>query len=50
MHASNWKKEPQKVLSTWRLNDSNPIHVTDLFLYPLKTSGKVWFSDLFQGV
>ena len=27
----------------------NPIHVTDLFLYPLTTSENIWFSDIFRG-
>ena len=28
----------------------NPFHATGLFRYPLKTSEKLWFSDVFQGV
>ena len=27
----------------------NPFHATGLFLYPLKTSGNRWFSDVFRG-
>ena len=27
----------------------NPYYVTGLFLYPLKTSGNLWFSDIFKG-
>ena len=27
----------------------NPIHATGLFLYPLKTSESLWFSDVFRG-
>ena len=27
----------------------NPIHSTGLFLYPLKTSEKLWFFDVFRG-
>ena len=27
----------------------NPFHATVLFLYPLKTSGNLWFSDVFSG-
>ena len=26
----------------------NPFHATGLFLYPLKTSEKLWFSDIFR--
>ena len=28
----------------------NPFHTTGLFLCPLKTSGNLWSSDVFQGV
>ena len=28
---------------------SNPLHTTDISLYPLKTSGYLWFSDVFKG-
>ena len=28
----------------------NPFHATDIFLYPLKTSENLWFSDVFRGV
>ena len=27
----------------------NPLHATDLFLYPLKTSKNLWFTDVFRG-
>ena len=27
----------------------NPFHATDLFIYPLKTSENLWFSDVFRG-
>ena len=27
----------------------NPLHATGLFLYPLKTSENLWFSDVIQG-
>ena len=27
----------------------NPFHVTGSFLYPLKTSENIWFSDVFRG-
>ena len=27
----------------------NPFHVTSLFLYPLKISESLWFSDIFRG-
>ena len=27
----------------------NPLHTTDLFWYPLKTSENLWFSDVFRG-
>ena len=27
----------------------NPFYVTGLFLYPLKTSETLWFSDIFRG-
>ena len=27
----------------------NPFHATGLFLYPLKTSVNLWFSDVFMG-
>ena len=27
----------------------NPFHVTGLFLYFLKTSENLWFSDVFRG-
>ena len=27
----------------------NPFHATGLFLYPLKTSTNLWFSDTFRG-
>ena len=27
----------------------NPFHVTGLFLYPLKISESLWFSDIFRG-
>ena len=27
----------------------NPFHATGLFLYPLETSEKLWFSDVFRG-
>ena len=29
--------------------DLNPFHSTCLFLYPLKTSENLWFSDVFRG-
>ena len=28
----------------------NPFHAMGLFLYPLKTSEKLWFSDVLRGV
>ena len=28
----------------------NPFHVTGLFLYLLKTSENLWFSDVFKGI
>ena len=31
-----------------RENLVNPFHATNLFLYPLKTSEKLWFSDVFR--
>ena len=27
----------------------NPFHATGIFLYPLKTSENLWFSDIFKG-
>ena len=27
----------------------NPFHATGLYLYPLKTSEKLWFPDIFSG-
>ena len=30
-------------------NIINSFHVTGLFLYPLKTFGNLWFSDVFRG-
>ena len=27
-----------------------PFHATGLFLYPLETSKKLWFSDVFRGI
>ena len=27
----------------------DPFHANDLFLYPLKTSENLWFSDVFRG-
>ena len=30
------------------MND-NPIHVTSLFLYPLKISKNLWIPDVFRG-
>ena len=35
-----------KTLKHW----INPFNATGLFLYPLKTSENLWFSDFFQGV
>ena len=28
----------------------NPFHATGLFLYPLKTSENLWFSDVIRGI
>ena len=28
---------------------ANPFHATGLFLYPLKTSETLWFSNVFRG-
>ena len=28
---------------------TNPFHATGLFLYPLDSSGNLWFSDVFRG-
>ena len=32
-----------------KLNHVNPFCTTGLFLYPLKTSEKFWFFDMFRG-
>ena len=29
-------------------SEINPFHATSLFRYPLKTSGNLWFSDVFR--
>ena len=35
--------------SYWYVYHINPFHATVLFLYPLKKTGGLWFSDVFRG-
>ena len=32
-----------------RLTFTIPFHIAGLFIYPLKTSENLWFSDVFRG-
>ena len=40
--AFQWK------FGTSRINSINPFHADVIFLYPLKTSENLWFSDVFR--